>query len=484
MARVVVIGGGVAGLSAGITAALGGHEVTVLEKCANAGGNLVGWNREGYHIDNCVHWLTGTNPKTRLYKTWQTLGVLGQLDVYQPKTLYTVEADGKSLSLYSSLEKTEEAMLAVSESDDVEIRSFIRAVRAMNVISGTEKLSFKSISHFLSLAKYFNLTARELSERFRSPVLKSFTGSFFGEAFGAIALINVFSTFTSGNGALPRGGSTAMAEAMTQRLAECGGVLLTKAEVAHLEIEGHRVRSVSTSDGRIIECDYTLFACDPAVTARLLPVPLPDTLRKRYETLPRFSSYHFAYALEGTTLPFSSDIILDIPKKYAPLLQSEKIMLREFSHEPSFSKVGKTVLGAMLFVDERGAESFIKMRKNNPERYRRHKEKLGRIVEKIITQSLEELSGRLTLIDSWTPATYERYLGSECGAYMSFILPAGYMPKRLNSKIKGLSNAYLASQWQNLPGGLPVAAECGIHAAKQIKRTKQRQTQKRKATEG
>ena len=45
MAKIVIIGGGVSGLSAGIYAQLSGHEAVVCERQAMAGGNLTGWQR-------------------------------------------------------------------------------------------------------------------------------------------------------------------------------------------------------------------------------------------------------------------------------------------------------------------------------------------------------------------------------------------------------------------------------------------------------
>ena len=65
MKSIIIVGGGVSGLSAGISGLLKGYRVSILEKHSIMGGNLTGWNRQGYHIDNCIHWLTGTNPKSK-----------------------------------------------------------------------------------------------------------------------------------------------------------------------------------------------------------------------------------------------------------------------------------------------------------------------------------------------------------------------------------------------------------------------------------
>ncbi|SDB66777.1 FAD-dependent oxidoreductase [Butyrivibrio sp. INlla16] len=69
--KVVIIGGGIAGLSAGIYARLAGFEAEIYEKNSTPGGECTGWNREGFHIDNCIHWLTGTKKGTELYGVYK-----------------------------------------------------------------------------------------------------------------------------------------------------------------------------------------------------------------------------------------------------------------------------------------------------------------------------------------------------------------------------------------------------------------------------
>ena len=96
MATVVIIGGGVSGLSAGIYTRLTGNRAIICEKHTTAGGNLTGWKRGEYTIDNCIHWLTGTNPATKTYKMWKELGALGNVEILQGGSIYTCE-DRKSV---------------------------------------------------------------------------------------------------------------------------------------------------------------------------------------------------------------------------------------------------------------------------------------------------------------------------------------------------------------------------------------------------
>ena len=57
---------------------------------------------------------------------------------------------------------------------------------------------------------------------------------------------------------------------------------------------------------------------------------------------------------------------------------------------------------------------------------------------------------------------------------MSFITtPAGKQIK-MKGRLKGINNLYVAGQWTNFPGGLPVAAAGGKFAIQRILRNEKR----------
>ena len=76
MGETVIVGGGIAGMTAAICLAEAGARVTVLEKTDRVGGNLCGWERRGHLIDNCLHWLCGTKRGTSLRALWERIGLL------------------------------------------------------------------------------------------------------------------------------------------------------------------------------------------------------------------------------------------------------------------------------------------------------------------------------------------------------------------------------------------------------------------------
>ena len=127
--KIVVIGGGIAGLTAGIYALRAGFEAEIFEKNAIPGGECIGWNRKGYHIDNCIHWLTGTKKGTEMYDVWTKVGALSDDMQCAPiDAFYISTYNGKSVTLWNDLKKTERELIAASPEDEEEIRKFIQAV--------------------------------------------------------------------------------------------------------------------------------------------------------------------------------------------------------------------------------------------------------------------------------------------------------------------------------------------------------------------
>ncbi len=479
MAKILIIGGGVAGLSAGIYARMSGHEATVCEKHILPGGNLTGWSRGEYHIDNCIHWLTGTNENSSLYKMWCDLGMLGEgVGIIQGGSLFSCERDGVRVSLPPSLRWLYKEMITASPEDRREIERFCHAIdflMAADNIAGEKCNEGITVGRLLNgigpLVKYLGLTTGGLAKRFKSPALQCFITGFWGDDFSALALLYVYATYCGGNGALPQGGSLKAAERIAEKFKALGGTLHLKREAVKVNIEGDRAVSVSFSDGSVEEADYIVLTTDPAATfGSLLDRPMPKKLKKQYEDpkMRPFSAYHTAFACDSAELPFEGDLIFDVPEEYVGELGTRQLIVREFSHEPSYAPSGKNILQTLTFCFDEGCVDFIRLRREDMVGYKAKKERLATIIQQLIEEHCPSLSGKLSLIDVWTPASYQRFVGSKVGSFMSFAIPGGHLPLPIDGSVDGISNLFLATQWLQSPGGLPIAAEQGKNAIKKI----------------
>jgi phytoene dehydrogenase-like protein len=82
--KIVIIGGGIAGLSAAVYALKCGYDVEVMEMHDMAGGLAMSWRRGPYTFETCLHWLIGSSPKGEFHAHWKDLFDIEKLTFINP----------------------------------------------------------------------------------------------------------------------------------------------------------------------------------------------------------------------------------------------------------------------------------------------------------------------------------------------------------------------------------------------------------------
>jgi len=489
MKKAVIIGGGVAGLSAGILGTLEGFKCDLFEKNPHPGGQLCGWKRGDYLIDNCMHWLNGTHPGDPMHATWQRLGMLcGETPLWRPQNFYESEWKGLRLSFGRDAEKTKQQMLALSPVDRKETEKLfdtvVRVARAMT--SGVRPIPDRwlhlpdtGLAYAAAVLRYGRMTVGELSECFCHPLIRAALSDFIGRPFSALAWIFAYAAFTAGDADLPAGGSVGAAERMTKRFLSVGGQLHTSSPVRRILFDGGRAIGIMTEAGEVFEADCVVCATDPAVTfGRLLPRSfMPGRLAAAYARPAaniRYSAIQAAFACPADCAPAAGTLVFDVPSgtpapaglpEDAAAMTSPpqgRLAVKCYSAERGFAPRGMCVLQVLQFLPYDRACAWTAQH-SNPEAYREAKRRFGQMAMQAIERRFS-IPGRLRLLDVWTPATYERYTAAENGDFLGFVLSPKNLLYRLPVRVPGLSNVYLATQWHRAPGGLPVAAQAGKRA--------------------
>ncbi len=463
MRETIIIGGGVAGLTAGIYGQLAGLNCTIVEKNSFTGGNLTGWERQGHSIDNCMHWLTGTNKKSRLYSMWKTVGMLDDsVKLCRPESFACFESGGRRISLWRDPNRTLSEMLANSPSDARESRRFIRAVKAFGKLQLSSSAGALALPHFL---RYRSMSLGDLAKQFHHPLLKSMMQDLFTPELSALSLIFAYGAFCVGNADLPYGGSKQAAERMTARFLSLGGRLITDCAAEKIVLLRHRAVGVDLSNDTTLTCDTVICACDPFFAFReLLPKKyMPKKLKKAWtdkKNTPLFSALHAAFSCDALSCLPKSTAIIDIPAFELNGRRLTRIAVKPYTKALLPQPQGRAVLQVMVFLTDAEARRWIRTAKTDAEAYNNAKERFSRAMLSRLEARYPELKASLTPLDVWTPASYERYFNAEDGAFMSFAMkPGRALHYRLPSQIRGLKNVILATQWQSSPGGLPIAAE-------------------------
>src|SRR4030042_996514 len=130
---IIIIGGGLTGLSAGCYGRMNGYKTSIFEMHDIAGGVCTGWKRKGYTIDGAMNWLVGTNPKNNFYNFWEELGAAQKWKVFNHDLYTSIEdKNGKSFNIYCDIDRFEQYMLELAPEDKDAIKEFANAVRTVS----------------------------------------------------------------------------------------------------------------------------------------------------------------------------------------------------------------------------------------------------------------------------------------------------------------------------------------------------------------
>jgi len=488
--KVVVIGGGIAGLSAGIYALLAGYEAVIYEKNHVPGGECIGWNRKGYHIDNCIHWLTGTRQDTDLFKVWKTVGALTEETEYaKVNAFYTSTYNGQSVTLWNDLDRTEKELIEASPEDEEEIRKFIRYVKyskqclfpahkPMDMWGVKDYINIgKTMMDFPKITKEFGkISLEEYSRRFKSPLLQKMICDYLPKSYCAYSFLVSYATMADGNGNIPMGASLQLSLRMEKKYKELGGRICYNMGVEKIEIEKKVATGVRLQNGSFVKADYII----PTVDTHLLfgkflsKDYMPKAFAKAYASpkdYPATSGFQVAFAVsekfcEGET------IFIDIDPIRVGAGTFDRMYVKSYGYDPIFVKDGKQVIQTCITQSDEDYEFWKSLSKDE---YDRVKAELAREVEKRIAAAFPELEGAMEYLDAWTPLTYERYCNAYHGSYMSFVTTPTGKQIKFNGKLKGIKNLYVAGQWTNSPGGLPVAVASGKFAVQRLLKDEKRE---------
>lgn len=274
--KIVIVGGGIAGLSAGIYGRLAGYAVEIYEKNPVAGGQCMGWNRKGCHIDNCIHWLTGTKKGTELRKVWETVGALdGNTQFADCGQFYTSITEGQRVTLWKDLERTEAELLRLSPEDGPEIKKFIEHVRyaAECEMPARKPMDAMGIGDYIRIGasmkdmpkvmkEYGSIDLQELARRFHHPALRALFTDYLPKEYVANSFLVSYASIASGNGEIPAGGSLAMVNRMVERFRRLGGKLYCSTPVRQILIENGKAVGIEVSGNKTVQADYVISSVD------------------------------------------------------------------------------------------------------------------------------------------------------------------------------------------------------------------------------
>lgn len=283
--KVVIVGAGLAGLSAALRLAGRGHEVTILERESVPGGRNGLLKKAGYSFD------TGPTVLTMPSLIADALNCVGEkledwLELLPLSPLYRAfYADGTSLDVHADTKQMEEEIARVI--GGAEAAGYRRYVDFVTKLYRYEMNDFidKNIDTPLNLLTPnlarlvalggFRRLAPKVSQFLKDPRTQrvySFQAMYAGVSpQQALAIYAVIAYMDSVNGVFfPKGGMHALPRALAGAATKHGVKINYNSKVTRLEKSGSRVQAAITEDGSRYECDAIILNPDLPVAYREL----------------------------------------------------------------------------------------------------------------------------------------------------------------------------------------------------------------------
>lgn len=481
---VAIIGGGVSGFAAGIYALQSGYEATIYEKNPMAGGECTGWNRQGYHIDNCVHFLVGCSEKDELNKVWKNIGVITDATIlYREPSFYCLDMNGERLHLWRDIEKAKEEFLRIAPEDERELTQFFDCVKGCECIKPPCEQSPAHMSWFqyaklgLSMKpagkankEYGKQTMADFVERFKNPYLKALFGNYFNKDTIALTFLTSYAFYTSDTVAIPEGGSTGMIARIENRFQTLGGRLNRSSEVTDVVLEQGHIRALRQKDGTEIVADNYIWACDPEPLFRnMLDSRFMDpNLKHMYDHPEGYAvktGYQAAFGIstEDELLLPAGSVIFPCEEYIVANEKHTFCGMRVYDYDKTIYPQSKRVIQCNILQSANDYDYWETLSRDKPA-YEKEKERIAEELKIRLETQYPQLKGNLILLGTYSPITFHRWCNAYKGGYMSFDAGKGFKRKYVKNTVQGIDNLFLAGQWLQNGGGLPIAVTEGKFA--------------------
>ena len=485
---ILIIGGGFAGLAAGIYGQMNGYKTRIFEMHDLPGGLCTSWKRKGYTIDGCIHWLVGSSPLSSMHSFWQETGIVPGREFIDPEEYMRFETnDGRILIFYTNIYRLEKHLLEFSPADKDPIHDFINGIKMCLPFDTPSKMVpfSKRIKSYLELAeimisqgtkmkKWMKTTAAEFVSRFRDQALKEAILRMWFPDFSMFFILYMFACMNRRNAGYPIGGSLPMSDALEKRYTSLGGQIHYDKKVEKILVEQNQAVGIQLADGTCHYAARVISGADGYATIfKMLEGKYADEkTREPYEKWPVFPS--ILYVGIGVNRTFHDEPITVSGFSF-PLINPVEIGGEEISRLPvhlynqdtTLAPPGKTTVAVML-------DSNYEYWKNLSSDRKAYLKKKEEVAEKVITQLEQRFPGISTtveMVDVATPLTFERYTGNWKGCFEGWQITPGNshtLMKRMSQTLPGLKNFYMCGQWVEPGGGLPTSIMSGRRLMKAI----------------
>jgi phytoene dehydrogenase-like protein len=479
----IIIGAGVAGLTAGCYARMNGYATTILEMGDVPGGLCISWKRKGYLFDGSAAGLAGSAPGSPLFQLWEEIGVIKYCPLHFGDNFGSIHLlDGRIITIFTNVERLQTHLLQEFPDESAVILEFTTAIQSVldldipfsdahgwDAIKQNFQNIFISLTHLPVLLKYGTMTLRQFASKIKDEDLVTVFHNlvhFGGLDVPMLTILLPLAYAHRKMAGIPVNGWLSFAHSIERRYLELGGSIHYQCKVESLIIENNNVKGVILADGKQVLAERVLTAVDGRFSQSLLLGRMEGDTRQSFN--PADLSDQPVQVNLGVADDFSNDngaVTYILPDKLTCAGRThEKITVHNKYYDPSAAPNGKSAITVFLDSDY----AWWKDVASDPVRYQAEKALCAEMVIAIMERNHPGFTSRVEVVDVSTPLTRERYTGNWMGA-MQARKPKSNMIKALlqaspQYASKEYAGLYSAGQWVEAWGGITTAAQSGRKA--------------------
>lgn len=500
---VIVIGGGLGGLSAAAHLATGRLKVLLIEQHYKVGGSATSFSRGGFTFDVALHEMDGAGPlrpgmkkEGPVRQLLKACGVDKKVTLIEHKDLYRAVFPGVDVTLPANWEGLKGVLKKKWPGEAQGVEEFHRICTAVSG-EGMELAGlsgYNPVKRIITMAlvplrqrnlfKWKDKTIKELMDHcFHDEGIKAVVSQYWcylgppTDTQGAFLFIMAFNSYVSGGAWHIKGTSQALSDAYAERIRELGGTVKTGVLAKKVIMEKGMAVGVETDEGKRYGCRYVVANTDPYQMVYTLVGE--GHFPKKY--LARLKKLTPANSLFGVFLGLNIDLkkrghrdfeifynsALDSRTNYRNMMKGNYkngaavIAIYTNLDDPVYAPKGKSVVKLDAYSD------YALWPENREAYYKLKEEKVHELIA-LAAKQIPELADpkNIAVKIGYTPRTLKRYTLNRGGIVYGFDSTPDQFDRIPNAT--PIDNVFIAGNWTQISHGYSGVQINGWMAARRI----------------
>ena len=474
---VIIIGGGLGGLSSGVMLCKEGLNVCVLEQHSTIGGCLQSFQRNGRILDTGMHYVGSLSEGQIMHQYFKYLGIIDNLRLQKLDENgfdHFHFDDGSSYCHAMGYDRFVDVLSAQFPEERESLKSLTELFKSFSNLISRDVLKEGKISkgglEFMSLSAYNEIEKRFKNEKLKK-VLAGNSGLYAGNKlttslyeYGMITNSNIEGAYAFTDG------SQQVADLLVDQIKSNGGEVILKANVSKIHLDDDKVDYIELSSGERLQAKWVISSLHPSVTFAMLE---NNTIYKR-AFFTRINSLPNTYGIFTTYLLLKPNSVKYINQNHYLFNNSDVwstdgdykgfnipglMMSMQSNSSSEYTNVITLLTPMTLDICEKWANSTIEHRGDE---YKEFKAKYSEAVVDFACQYYPDLRQHIEKVYTASPLTYRDYTSSPQGSAYGIIKDCRNPMVTLMPARTRIGNLLLTGQNLNIHGCLGTVVSSAV----------------------